>query len=81
MGPGARRSGQTLAERTEAVLLTCRLEVTMDPVTPLEAVDDNHFRMVFQPALDSTDRRQFRGCVQDWTIDHVLVNIEAMNEL
>jgi hypothetical protein len=73
--------GQTLEEMTEAQLLACRLEVTTDPVGPLEPLGDGRFRLVLQPSLDDTDRRQFRGCLEDWAIDHFQLDVEAMTEL
>ena len=67
--------GQTLAEMVEAQLLTCRLEVTSDVVGPIEPLGDDRFRAVLTPALDDTNRRQFRGCVEDFMIDHVQINV------
>ena len=58
--------GQTLAEMVEAQLLTCRLEVTSDLAGPIERLGDGRFRAVLAPALDKTNRRQFRGCIEDW---------------
>lgn len=77
------RSGErssTLEELTEALLLSCRLEVNTDPYGDLVRLDDHHYSMTFRPALDRTDRRQFKGCLQDWTLDHFLVTVEQMNE-
>jgi hypothetical protein len=79
----ATRSGErnsTLEELTEALLLSCRLEVDTDPHGELLDLGNDHYSMTFRPSLDSTDRRQFRGCVQDWQLDHVLVQVEQMNE-
>ena len=72
---------QTLTEMVEAQLLSCRLEVSSDVVT-VEAVDDGdgRFRATLQPSLDETNRRQFRGCVEDWVIDHVRLNVISMTE-
>jgi hypothetical protein len=66
---------QTLAEMVEAQLLTCRLEVNSDLAGPIEPLGDGRFRVILEPAMDDTDRRQFRGCVEDWIIDHVQINI------
>jgi hypothetical protein len=68
-------SGQTLAEMVEAQLLTCRLEVTSDLVEPIEPLGQGRFGTTLRPALDETNRRQFRGCVEDFMIDHVQVNV------
>lgn len=67
--------GQSPAEMVEALLLTCRLEVTADVVGPIEDEGDGRYRAVLQPALDDTDERQMRGCVEDWTIDHLRVDV------
>jgi hypothetical protein len=74
-------SDQTLPEMVEAQLLTCRLEVTSDLVGPIEELGDGRFRAVLAPAMDETNRRQFRGCVEDWVIDHVRVNVVELANL
>jgi hypothetical protein len=71
-------AGQTVAEMAEAHLLTCRLEVSSDPVTPLADLGGGRFRVVLAPSMDSTDQRQFRGCLEDWTIDHVSSDVERL---
>jgi len=38
-------------------------------------------RAVLAPALDETNRRQFRGCIEDWVIDHVRINVTEMTNL
>jgi hypothetical protein len=65
---------QSLEEMVEAVLNACRLEVASD-VTEPEPLGPDRFRAVLAPALDDTNRRQFRGCVEDWTIDQVRVDV------
>ncbi len=71
---------QTLAEMTEAQLLACRLEVNSDLVGALEGIGEDRFRAVFSPALDETDRRQFRGCLENWTIDHFQLDVIRLAE-
>ncbi len=71
---GGERS-QHLAEMVEAQLLTCRLEVNSDLAGPIEYLGQRRFRAVLTPAMDETDRRQFRGCVEDFMIDHVQINM------
>lgn len=66
---------QTLPEMVEAQLEACRLEVTSDVDGPIESLGDGRFRAVLSPALDETNRRQFRGCMEDWVIDHVRINV------
>jgi hypothetical protein len=71
-------AGQTPAEMAEAQILTCRLEVSSDPVTPIENIGEGNFRVILAPSMDKTDQRQFRGCLEDWTIDHVQSNVETL---
>jgi hypothetical protein len=66
---------QTLSEMVEAQLLACRLEVESDLAGPVERVGDGRYRAVLVPALDETNRRQFRGCLEDWVIDHLQVDV------
>lgn len=74
--------GQSLEEMVAAKVGTCRLEVaTADPVGPLERGSDGSFRLVLQPSLDDTDRVQFRGCMEDWNVDHLLVDVIEMREV
>lgn len=70
---------QTLAEMVEAQLQACRLEVTSDIVGPIEPLGDGRFRAVLAPAMDETNRRQFKGCVEDWTIDQVLLGVVSLD--
>jgi hypothetical protein len=63
--------GQSLAEMAHALVLTCRLEVSSDLVGEVQAVGEDRFRAVLEPSLDQTNRRQFRGCVEDWTVDQI----------
>jgi hypothetical protein len=73
--------GQTLAEMVEAQLLTCRLEVTSDLAGPIESLGDGRFRAVLVPAMDETNRRQFRGCVEDFLTDHLQIDVIEFNEI
>jgi hypothetical protein len=66
---------QTLAEMVEAQLLTCRLEVSSDLAGPVEPLGDGRFRAVLIPAMDKTNRRQFRGCVEDFVTDHLQIDV------
>jgi hypothetical protein len=78
-------TGQTLEEYTRAKILFCRTEVAIsDPITDLRPVDgdeDGRFRFVLQPSLDDSDRRQFRGCMEDWNLDHLQVDVQSMQDL
>ncbi len=72
-------TNQTLAEMVEAVLLTCRLEVASDLAGPLVDEGAGSFRASLTPGLDETNRRQYRGCVEDWSVDHVLVDVRSVS--
>jgi hypothetical protein len=71
---------QTLAEMVEAQLLTCRLEVTSDLAGPIESLGDGRFRVVLVPAMDQTNKRQFRGCVEDFVTDHLQIDVLELEE-
>jgi hypothetical protein len=70
--------GQTLSEMVEAQLLACRLEINSDLDGPIERLGDGRFRATLVPALDETNRKQFRGCLEDWIIDHVQIGVEEL---
>lgn len=79
---GAERS-QGLDELVEAQLATCRLEINSDliDVGPMPGGDaDDRYRAVLEPGMDDTDRRQFRGCVEDWTIDHLSMDVISLED-
>ena len=67
--------GQTLRETVEAQVLTCRLEVGSDVVGDIDELGDDRYHVVLTPDMDQTNRRQFRGCLEDWIIDHVLLDV------
>ena len=66
---------QTLAEMVEAQLYECRLEVTSDVVGPIDHLGEGEFRAVLAPSMDETNRRQFRGCLEDWRLDHLSLDV------
>jgi hypothetical protein len=76
---------QTLAEAVEAQLLTCRLEVASDIIDeqtePEPTANEGEFTVVMQPALDQTNRRQFKGCVEDFMTDGLQMDIVEMRNL
>jgi hypothetical protein len=74
-------AGQTLAEMVEAQLLTCRLEVTSDLTGPIESLGEGRFRVMLQPAMDQTNRRQFRGCVEDFVTDHLQIDVVELRPI
>jgi hypothetical protein len=71
---------QSLGEMVEAQIMTCRLEVTSDVVGPIEDLGGGRFRAVLAPSLDHTNRKQFRGCLEDWVIDHVQLQVVHLDE-
>ncbi|HKA92398.1 MAG TPA: hypothetical protein VKE97_01245 [Acidimicrobiia bacterium] len=72
---------QTLSEMVQAQVLTCRLEVESDVIGPIERMGKGRYRAVLQPALDDTNQRQFRGCLEDWVIDHVKIDVEKLTNI
>lgn len=74
-------AGQSVDEMIEAVVLACRLEVSSDLATPMEAMGDGLFAAELTPALDQTNERQLRGCLEDWSIDHLLVDVISVEHL
>jgi hypothetical protein len=72
---------QTLSEMVEAQVLSCRLEVESDLAGPVERLGDGRFRAVLVPALDDSNRRQFRGCLEDWIIDHVQLDVDELTQI
>jgi hypothetical protein len=75
----AEREG-SIPETVQALLLTCRLEVPADIVGSIQNDGDGQFRFTLAPALDRTDRRQLRGCIEDWTLDQILVDVVSFEE-
>ncbi len=72
---------QTLSEMVEAQVLTCRLEVESDLAGPIERLGHGRYRAVLVPALDDSNRRQFRGCLEDWVIDGVQLDVERLDQI
>lgn len=73
-------ASQTLPEMVEAQIDACRLEVNSDVVGAIEELGDGHFRAVLAPSMDETNRKQFKGCLEDWLIDHVQVQVLHLDE-
>ena len=74
-------AGQTLAEMVQAQLLACRLEVSSDLLGAIEPQGDNRFRAVLTPSMDETNRRQFRGCLEDWRLDQFQLDVIRLAEV
>jgi hypothetical protein len=57
----------------------------VDDVLEGELLEDDgghegFFRATFAPSMDQTNRRQFRGCVEDFSTDHLQVDIVELRE-
>ena len=74
-------STQSLQEIVEAQVQACRLEVNSDVVGEIADQGDGHYRAILRPSMDETNRRQFRGCVEDWVIDHVRLDVVTLQDL
>jgi hypothetical protein len=74
-------ANQTLSEMVEAQVQTCRLEVESDVSGPIERLGHGRYRAVLVPALDDTNQRQFRGCLEDWVIDHVKLDVKQLDQI
>lgn len=72
---------QTLSEMVEAQLLACRLEVNTDLDGRIEPLGSGRFRAELALALDQTNRRQFRGCLEDWIVDHLQLDVVQLTEI
>ncbi len=75
--------GVTLIQAAAAQIDSCALEVSARRLGDLRVVDADAGRLAvtLQPALDSTDRKQYRGCLEDWSVDHLLVRVESMEDV
>jgi hypothetical protein len=57
----------------------------VDDVIEGQVIEDDgaqqgYFRATFAPSMDQTNRRQFRGCVEDFSTDHLQVDIVELEE-
>jgi hypothetical protein len=71
----------TVEDATLAQITTCQLEVSSVLVGDLEPQGDDRFRAVLSPSMDDTNRRQFRGCIEDFIIDGVQIDVVSLEEL
>jgi hypothetical protein len=70
---------QTVPEMVEALVLACRLEVSSDVVGLIRDDGGGRFRVVLQPALDETNEKQLRGCLEDWSLDSLRADVISMD--
>ena len=72
----------TVAELTQALVSTCRLEVDAEPVSDLERLSSDHrYRLVLAPALDEFDQRQLHGCLEDARINHLQLKVTQLRAI
>ena len=74
--------GVTLIQAATAQIDSCALEVSAQRDGDLQVLDGESGRLAvtLRPALDSTDRKQYQGCLEDWSVDHLLVRVESMTD-
>ena len=48
---------------------------------PRDVAADRPFIIELVPALDDSNQRQFRGCLEDWVIDHVKLDVEQLDQI
>ena len=73
---------QTLEAVARAHLAFCDVEVSpgIEGEPQVVAHDPLLIEVIFAPALDATDRKQFKGCVEDWLVDNHLIHVHSMEE-
>ena len=55
----------------------CRLEVGRSDLKSLRHDGDGRYTARLEPGMDQTNARQLRGCLEDWTTDHVRIDVVA----
>jgi hypothetical protein len=75
-----RERSQTTAEMVDAQIRTCRLEVHSDVVGDIVEMRRDRFRATLAPSMDESDRRQFRGCLEDWVVDGISLDVVWLAE-
>lgn len=72
--------GVTLEQMATSQIALCGLEVARDAQVRTSPGADDRYVVTIVPALDSTDRKQYRGCLDDWNIDHLQLHVESMTD-
>jgi len=74
--------GVTLEQMARAQMAVCALDVSRGHGTDVRRVagTDDRFLITLTPALDSTDRKQYRGCLEDWSVNHVQLHVLSLSE-
>lgn len=62
----------------EAVYSACRADLPEASASPLRPLGDGRYRFAVTPALDASDRKEVRGCLQDLRIAHVRATVLDM---
>lgn len=71
----------TTAELANALIETCRVEVTAEPAGPVEEMAPGRYRFVLEPALDEFDQRQIHGCLEDASVNYLQVDVRSLRHL
>lgn len=78
----AHTKGHTLYSRlqmTRSLFMACRLEANTTVVEDdFRTVARDTFRFVLEPALDDSDQRQLRGCLEDARIDQLQLDVRSI---
>jgi hypothetical protein len=72
--------GVELEQMASAQIDLCTLEVSRAGDVQIVHEPGDRFVVTLQPALDSTDRKQFRGCLEDWNVDHLRLDVESLSD-
>jgi hypothetical protein len=75
---GAER-GRPLSAMVETLLLQCRLEVAHTELEGEIQHRGDRFEATLRPSLDETNQRQLRGCLEDWSIDHLMIDVLSIS--
>src|SRR5690606_3752975 len=76
-----RERDQSQDEMVDALFTFCRLEVTSDLEGEVREIAPDRYLGVLRPGLDDTNRRQFRGCMEDWTLDGLTAHVRSIEDL
>lgn len=71
---------QSQDEMVEALFTFCRLEVSSDLDGEVREIEPDRYLGVLRPGLDDTNRRQFRGCMEDWTLDGLTAHVRSVED-
>jgi hypothetical protein len=70
--------GQTRDEAVDAMVDMCRLEVGRSDPEQIDHLGGGRYRVVLRPGMDQTNQRQLRGCLEDWQIDHLRIDVVSL---